>query len=161
MADDLPPTQDDPRLGSWARVGDFVGLVARVREEGVTLFDPGERQVTEVRREDLEPVPAGAIEVILRVDLPVAHGFDEERLRRWTTSLADPVLRGRAAEALRESGLDDGALLAPTRLSVTPSAAGGAVCLCGARTPAPPQSAVPCAACGRQAVSPPRAAGDR
>jgi hypothetical protein len=160
MADDVIPAADDPLLGSWARVGDFVGLVARVRDEGVTLFDPGERQVTEVSREDLQPVPAGAIEVTLRVDLPVAHGFDEERLRRWTTSLADPVLRARAAEALRESGLDDGALLAPTRLSVGPSASGGAVCLCGARTPAPPHAAVPCAACGRQAVSPPRTVAD-
>jgi hypothetical protein len=155
MADDDGTAAEDPTLGAWARVGDFVGVVARVADGRVSLFDPGERQVTEAGRDEVQVLPAGAVTVTVRVDLPLAHGFDEERLRGWLMALVDQGLQGRAVRALTEAGLDEGALLPPTRLSVAPAETSGALCLCGTRTPAPPQAAVACAACGRQAVSPP------
>lgn len=143
------------RLGTWARAKGLVGLVAAVDGNEVTLFQPGDRQVVTAPRDEIELVPAGGVTVTLRVDLPLPHGMGEDTVRRWVASLADPVLRERAASALREAGLDAGAALPQVHTDVGPAATSGAVCLCGARTPAPPGTTVPCAQCGRQATSAP------
>jgi hypothetical protein len=142
-------------VGGWARSGGIVGLVAAVDGEHVTLFDPGERTRTTVARVEAEPVPAGAVTVSVSVDLPVPHGIDEHSLRRWVASLTDPVLRDRAAAALTESGLDEGAALPDVRVDVRPVAS-GSVCLCGARTPAPAGVELRCTNCGRLAVGAPQ-----
>ena len=150
-----------PPLGSWARAGDFVGLVARGDDRMVTLFDPGSRQQREVPVDQVEAVPAAAVEVRLTVDLPLPHGLNETSLRRWIAMLADPVLRERAAEAMVDAGLDAGAALPQVALDATARTDGRARCLCGATTPTAPGVAVTCAACGRQAAPPiaPRDAG--
>lgn len=148
---------DGPRLGSWARTGEMVGLVAAVAADEVALFDPAERQVARVPRGELQPVPAGAVTVTVTVDLPLAHGLDEDAVRRWTASLLDGVLRERAAAALTEAGLDPGAALPPAHVDVSASTTGGAVCLEGHRSPAPDGTAIACPACGREAVARPLA----
>lgn len=144
------------RLGTWARSGEVVGIVAAVRDGAATLFDPAERRVTTVSVGDLEPVPAGAVEAVAIVDLPLPHGLGEEALRRWLATLTDPVLRERAAEALSDAGLDGAAVLPQPRVDVRAAAPGsGARCLCGAVTPAADGAVVACQTCGRQAVAPP------
>jgi hypothetical protein len=151
---------DAPRLGSWARARDLIGLVARVEDGEVTLFHPGERRQVTVPAEEAEPVPAGAVTVTVSVDLPVPHGLGEAELRRWVSSLTDDAVRERAHAALADAGLDVGAALPGSELSIRSSDAGGAVCLCGVRTPASPGAAVPCPTCGREAVGPPLRPGD-
>lgn len=151
-----------PRIGAWVRSRGMVGLVAAADGDTVTLFRPGDRQLARVAPDDVELLPAGAVTVTATVDLPVPHGIGEDLLRRWVASLTDETLRGRAYAALADAGLDEGAALPSVRLEVRTMATGGALCLCGAKTPADPGVAVACAACGRQAVSAPQpAVGDR
>lgn len=148
------------RLGGWGRAGDLVGVVAALDDDGVTLFDPGERRMTRLPAADVLPLEAGAVTVSLRVDLPVPHGLGEQALIRWAASLADEDVRRRARAALAEAGIDEAVMLPQVRLDVEPVSTSGAVCLCGARTPAADGTSVACAACGRQAVTrPPRAGG--
>lgn len=142
------------RLGTWARTGDFVGIVAKVDEAEITLFNPGERTQTTVAEAEVEAVPAAAVTVTATVDLPLAHGVEEAEVRRWVASLLDEALRERAVVALAEAGIDEGAALPTVRLSVAPMAS-GAVCLCGAKMPAPAGTAHACTSCGREAVAPP------
>lgn len=147
-------TRVAPPLGSWARADGFVGLVARSDERHVTLLDPGGRQQREVPLEQVQAVPAAAVQVTLTVDLPLPHGLDETSLRRWVALLADPVLRERAAEAMSEAGLDPGAALPQATVDAQARSDGRARCLCGATTPTAPGVAVTCGACGRQAAPP-------
>lgn len=144
-----------PRLGSWARSGNLVGVVARVGDGRATLFDPGNRQAAEVPLAGIDPVPAGAVTVTVTVDLPLPHGMDESSVRRWVASLVDETLRERAREALDGAGLDAGPALPVAGIEVAAMRRSGAVCLCGARVPAPPGSALGCPACGREAVAAP------
>jgi hypothetical protein len=148
-------TEEGPRIGSWGRAGGLIGLVAASDGEHVTLFDPGERHMARVPLEEMERLPAGAVTVRVSVDLPVAHGVSEGSLRRWVASLTDEMLRERAYSALAEAGLDEGAALPEARVDVQPMATGGAVCLCGARMPAPPGTTLACVKCGREAASAP------
>lgn len=158
-ADHDPPTgAPGARIGAWARSGGMVGVVAAADGDTVTLFRPGDRQLARVPPSDLELLPAGAVTVTATVDLPVPHGIGEDLLRRWVASLTDETLRGRAHAALADAGLDQGAALPSVRLEVRTMDTGGALCLCGAKTPADPGVAVACAACGRQAVSAPQSA---
>lgn len=147
--------RSSPRLGSWARAGGLVGLVAAVEDDEITLFDPGERQMARVPRSGVESVPAGAVTVTVTLDLPVPHGVDESSLRRWAAALTDLSLRDRAARVLAEQGLDVGAALPDARMSIRALEGSAAVCLCGAKVPAPPGARLPCPACGREAVSAP------
>lgn len=144
------------RIGSWARAGQLVGLVAALDDDTVTVFDPGERHMARVARAEAQPLPAGAVTVTVSVELPLAHGLSEDALRRWIASLTDDVIRERAYAALAEAGLDEGAALPGVRLRVEPVAS-GTVCLCGARTPGAPGQEIVCGNCGRTAVGPPRA----
>lgn len=148
-----------PRLGSWGRAGDLTGVVVAVDGEEVTLFDPGHRRMARVPLGEMTPVEAAALTVSLQVDLPVPHGLPEDALARWVASLADEAVRERARAALTEAGVDEGVSLPAPRLRVEPAATSGAVCLCGARTPAADGASVPCAACGREAVAPPARSG--
>lgn len=157
MTDASAPT--DPRLGSWGRAGGLVGLVVAVTDDEITLFDPGERRMAAVSRGEVEAVPAGAVTVTVTVDLPMPHGVDESSLRRWVASLTDLDLRDRAAAALREAGVDIGAALPDPRLSVRAIEGTTAVCLCGARVPAPAGARLPCPSCGREAVGAPLGGG--
>lgn len=141
-----------PRIGSWARAGALVGIVAAVDGE-IAVFDPGARQVTRVPLDDVTPLPAGAVRVTLTVDLPLPHGLDESDLRRWVAALADDVLRERALAALAEAGLDEGAALPGVSLSVAPL--DGALCLAGHRVPSPAGASLACPSCGREAVGAP------
>ena len=152
---DAPMNTEQLRLGAWARAQGLVGLVAALNGDDVTLFQPGDRQRATVPRSQVELVPAGAVTVTLRVDLPLPHGIGDDTVRRWVASLADPVVRARAASALEEAGLDAGAALPTVIDEVGPASTSGAVCLCGARTPAAPGTMIPCAQCGRQAASAP------
>ncbi len=152
-------TSPELRIGAWARAQGMVGLVAAVGEDTITLFQPGDRQMARVPRDSAQPVPAGAVTVTVTVDLPVPHGIGEDLLRRWVASLTDEVLRERAHAALLGAGMDEGATLPPVRVSVRGLDTGGAVCLCGARTPAGVGQAVTCASCGRQAVGAPQSGG--
>ena len=145
----------DLRLGSWARAGNLVGLVAAIDGDEVTLFDPGERQQARVPAAEVQPVPAGGVRVTLTVDLPLPHGIGEPALRRWVASLADDVVRDRAHAALTEAGLDPGAALPAVRVDVRPVES-GPVCLCGQKVPAPAGAELACPSCGRTAVGPPR-----
>lgn len=140
------------RLGAWGRSGGFIGLVAGREGDEVTLFDPAARQATRVEATTVEPVPAGAVTVTLRVDLPLAHGLAEDDLRRWVASLVDGVLRERACEALAEAGLDEGAALPPVAVEVRAAEGDAALCLAGHRTAV----AGACGTCGRDAVPPAR-----
>lgn len=144
-----------PRLGSWARARGFVGIVADADSESVTLFDPGARQLTEVPLHEAAVVPAGAVTVSVQMDVPIPHGLPEETLRRWLASLADDRLRRQAGAALRDAGIDEGAALPPVRFDAEAVSTSGAVCLCGARTPAMEGARVACRACGREAVARP------
>jgi hypothetical protein len=144
-----------PRLGSWARSGQLVGLVVGVDEEEVTLFDPGERVQATVPLSDAEVVPAGAVTVTATVDLPLPHGVAEPALRRWVASLLDERLRERAHAVLTEAGVDPGAALPGVRIRVEPMAGTVAICLCGAKVPAPIGAKLACPSCGREAVGPP------
>ena len=146
--------EDELLLGTWARSGAMIGLVAAVDGESVTLFDPGERQQATVGRAEVEALPAGAVTVTVSVDVPVPHGIEEHTLRRWIASLVDDHIRDRAYAALTDSGLDPGASLPSVRMDVR-AIDSGAVCLCGARTPAPAGSQLRCTACGRLAVGGP------
>lgn len=160
---DLPRVPaTDPPLGAWARSEAFVGLVAAVDDDEVTLLDPGNRQVARAARAAVQLVPAGAVTISVSVDVPLAHGLDEADLRRWVAALTDEVLRTRMRDALTEGGLDIGAALPLPRVDVRAVETGGAVCVCGARTPAADGAAVACAVCGRLAVArpPSQAAGD-
>jgi hypothetical protein len=143
-----------PPLGGWARADDFIGLVAHRDEHHVTLFDPGRRQQRQAAHDVVQAVPAAAVRVSVTVDLPLPHGLNEESLRRWVALLVDPVLRERAAAAMAEAGLDDGAAQPPITFDAAALADGLARCLCGATTPAAPGVAVTCGACGRQAAPP-------
>lgn len=150
-------TQEPLALGAWARAGDLTGVVAAADADTVTLFDPGRRRMARVPHAEAVAVETGAVTVSLRVDLPLPHGLGEDALARWVASLADPAIRERARDALAEEGLDEGALLPEVRLDVEPAATSGAVCLCGARTPAPDGTHVVCRSCGREAAArPPR-----
>ena len=143
-----------PALGSWARSGGFVGLVARNDGQHVTLLDPGARQQREVPVDRVEVVPAAAVEITMAVELPLPHGLNETSLRRWVALLADPVLRDRAAEAMSDAGLDAGAALPQVALDARARSDGHARCLCGATTPTAVGVAVTCRVCGRQAAPP-------
>jgi hypothetical protein len=145
---------DGPLLGSWARGSGVVGVVAAVQGAEAVIFDPGDRRVARVALGDLEPLPTGAVRVTLSTDLPVPHGVGEDLLRRWVATLTDEVVRERAYAALAEAGLDEGAALPVTSVDVEPVAS-GTICLCGARTPAPPGTQLQCASCGRTAVAAP------
>lgn len=144
-----------PRIGSWARAGDLVGVVAGVEGDTIALYDPGNRQLTRVDRQEMAPVEAAALTVSLEVDLPVPHGLPEDALKRWLASLGDEVVRERARAALVEAGIDEGVALPQARLQVRAASSGGALCLCGARTPAPDGASLACVRCGREAVAPP------
>lgn len=148
-----------PLLGSWARAGDLVGLVAAVDDDTVTVFNPGDRQVARVPLAEAEALPAGTIRVEVAVDLPVPHGFEEASLRRWVAALADPVLRERGRDATREAGLDEAALLPEPRMQVVRPQQSGAVCLAGHRVPAPDGAALTCPSCGRLAAARPTSTG--
>jgi hypothetical protein len=137
------------RLGAWARSSGFIGLVAGHGDGEVALFDPAARQVTRVPAEAVEPIPAGAVSVTLRLEVPLAHGLAEDDLRRWVASLVDGVLRERAAAALHEAGLDQGPALPEVTVEVRPADGRDALCLAGHRTP--PGA---CVVCGREAVRP-------
>ena len=150
---------EPPRLGTWVRAGQRVGLVARADGDEVTLFFPGERQMAVSPLGAVEAVPAGAVRVTATVDLPLAHGLGEDLLRRWVAALLDETLRERAHAALQEAQLDPGAALPGVGLTVTPAEPQGAVCLCGAVTPAAEGEGVACARCGRQAVARPATSG--
>lgn len=141
-------------LGTWARSGAMIGLVAAVDGESVTLFDPGERHQATVSRAEVEALPAGAVTVSVSVDIPVPHGVEEHTLRRWVASLTDDHIRDRAYAALVESDLDPGAALPAVRLEVR-AADNGTVCLCGSKMPAPAGAQLRCSNCGRLAVGPP------
>lgn len=143
-----------PPLGSWARAGDFVGLVAGIDGDQVTLFDPGARQQQRVPLAQAHAVPAAAVQITLTVDLPLPHGLNEASLRRWVALLADPVLRERAAAAMAEAGLDDGAAQPQVAMDAQARSDGGAQCLCGATTPTAAGVPVVCGVCGRQAAPP-------
>lgn len=146
-------------IGSWARAGAFVGLVAAVAGDQVTLFNPGDRQATKVAAATAEPLPAGTIRVEVAVDLPVPHGLPEESLARWLAALADPVLRERGAAVARDGGLDDGAFLPEPRTRLTRPPQPGALCLAGHRVPAPDGATVVCPTCGRSAPARPTSDG--
>lgn len=150
-----PTPSEGPRLGSWAKSGGLIGLVAAVDDTTITLFDPGDRQMATVPRGAVESVPVGAVTVTVTVDLPVPHGVDETSLRRWTASLTDLSMRERAAEVLSAQGLDPGAALPDARFSVRAMDSSGAICLCGAKVPAPDGARLACPSCGREAVGPP------
>jgi hypothetical protein len=152
---DRTDAPDEPRLGSWGRAGGLVGLVVAVEGDTIALFDPGERQLARVARSEVSAVPAGAVTVTITVDLPVPHGVDEAALRRWVAALTDLSVRDRAAQVLAEQGVDEGAALPDARFSVRPIEGSAAVCLCGARVPAPPGARLPCPSCGREAVGAP------
>ena len=143
-----------PPLGSWARAGAFVGLVANVDGAQVTLLDPGARRQQQIPLAQAHAVPAAAVQVTLTVDLPLPHGLSEASLRRWVALLADPVLRERAAAAMAEAGLDDGAAQPEVALDARARSDGSARCLCGATTPADAGVPVTCGVCGRQAAPP-------
>lgn len=97
-------------IGTWARAAGFVGIVAKVAEDGeVTLFNPGDRQVLRTAAGAAQPLPAGRIRVSVTVELDVPHGLGEESVTRWVAALTDPLLRERAREGLAEGGLDVGA----------------------------------------------------
>jgi hypothetical protein len=146
-----------PRLGSWARSGALVGLVVATDDGQVTIFDPGERISATVPLREAETVPAGAVAVTATVELPLPHGVAEPALRRWVASLLDETTRERAYAALTEAGLDPAAALPAVRVDVRPMEGTVAICLCGAKVPAPAGARVACPACGRDAVGPPLA----
>jgi hypothetical protein len=133
----------------------MIGLVAAADAQHVTLLNPGNRQMARVARNEVEPLPAGAVTVTVSVDLPVPHGLSESTLRRWVATLTDELLRERAYAAFAEAGLDEGAALPTVRVRARQFEGSGAVCLCGARIPAPKGAALTCPKCGRQAVSTP------
>lgn len=143
------------RIGAWARSGELTGVVAATDGATVTLYDPGHRRMARIDRSAVTPVAAGAVTVSLQVDLPIPHGLSEESLARWVASLADGDVRDRARAALTEAGIDDGVTLPAVRVQVQAAATSGAVCLCGARTPAPDGASLACAQCDREAVAPP------
>lgn len=148
-------SQSTPRIGAWARAGSLVGVVATSDEQGVTLYDPGSRQMARVSPGEVTPLEAGAVTVSVHVDLPIPHGLAGDGLARWVASLADETIRERAHAALAEAGIDPGVTLPEVRLEVAAATTGGALCLCGARTPAPDGASLACEQCGRQAVAPP------
>ena len=141
------------RLGSWARTGNMVGLVAAIDGDEVTLFDPGERHQARVPLAEVQAVPAGGVRVTVSVDLPLPHGIGEPALRRWVAALTDDVVRDHAHAALTEAGLDPGAALPSVRLDVRPVESGTG-CLCGQKMPAPAGAELACMNCGRTAVGP-------
>lgn len=154
-------TANPPLLGGWARADGFLGVVARVDGDQVTLFDPGQRQQHTAPLARLEHVPAAAVRITVTVDLPLPHGLAEPSLRRWVAMLTDPVLRERAAAALADAGLDSGIAEPDATLSATAHSDGAARCLCGATQPGAPTgpaagsgSAPPCDVCGRQTAPP-------
>lgn len=149
------PPRPTPRLGAWARAGELTGVVAASDDDTVTLYDPGNRRMAQVPHAETTPVEAGAVTVTLQVDVPIPHGLAEDALARWVASLADEAVAARARTALAEAGLDEGVTLPVVRLDVQAASTSGAVCLCGARTPAPDGASLACAACGREAVAPP------
>ncbi|HEX6256879.1 MAG TPA: hypothetical protein VFZ70_13820 [Euzebyales bacterium] len=143
------------RLGAWVRSGPVVGVVARNEGDEVTVFDPGDRRRQDAATATVSPVPSTAVRVTVTVDLPLAHGLDEADLRRWVAMLVDPVLRERAAAALREAGLDDGVTLPAADVVASVLRDGLARCLCGTTSPARPGVApAACAVCGRQPAPP-------
>lgn len=148
-------TPNLPRLGSWARSGQLIGLVVGIDDDAVTLFDPGERIQATVPLGEAETVPAGAVTVTATVDLPLSHGYAEPALRRWVASLLDEQLRERAYAVLTEAGVDPGAALPAVRLDVRPMEGTVAICLCGAKVPGQVGTKVACPSCGREAVGPP------
>lgn len=106
-------------IGSWARAGSFVGVVAAVAEDGeVTLFNPGDRQVLRATPGAVTGLPSGRVRVTVTVDVDVPHGLGEESLHRWVAALVDPVLRERARGSLAEGGLDAGAFEPQPELDV-------------------------------------------
>lgn len=143
-----------PEVGTWARIDDFVGLVAAIEGDAVTVFDPGARQQRRAPTAQVTVLPAAAVRVTMHVDLPIPHGLPEVSLRRWVALLADPVLRERAAGAMVETGLDEGAAAPPVEFDARALADGLARCLCGATTTTDPGVPVRCATCGRQAAPP-------
>lgn len=154
-----PETNTTPRIGSWARAGELTGVVAAADSDTVTLYDPGYRRMARIPRSEATPIEAGAVTVSLHVDLPVPHGLSEDALARWVATLADEDVRERARAALAEAGIDEGVALPTVRLDIRAASTSGAVCLCGARTPAPHGASLDCMKCGREAVAPPASSG--
>lgn len=148
-------SQPAPRVGAWARTGSLVGVVAVSDGDQVTLYDPGSRQMARVSSGEVTPLEAGAVTVSVHVDLPIPHGLAGQALARWVASLTDETVRERARAALAEAGIDAAVALPEVRLEVQPASTSGALCLCGARTPAPDGAALACDQCGREAVAPP------
>lgn len=143
-----------PRLGAWARADGIIGVVARVADGRVTLFDPGQRRQHTVATDVLEHVPSAAVQVTTTVAVPLPHGLDETDLRRWVAMLTDPVLRDRARQALRDEQLDAGVTLPEVTVTATPLTDGALHCLCGAATPLGDSHAGACPRCGRQPTPP-------
>lgn len=146
--------RDGLLLGGWARTGRLTGIITRLDADEVTIFEPGERTSATVRRGEVTAIPAGAVTVTVSVDLPLPHGVGEDSLRRWVAALTDPVLRERAAAALKDAGQDQAPALPNVNVVLTPADTSEAVCLCGATTPTRGAN-IECAACGRQAVAAP------
>ncbi|CAN5122298.1 hypothetical protein BH23ACT9_BH23ACT9_33160 [soil metagenome] len=95
------------QLGTWVKAGSFVGIVAKVEDDGtVVLFNPGDRQMLRATPGTLQRVPTGTVRVQVGLDVEVPHGLGEDSLKRWLAALVDPVLRARAQESLAEEGLD-------------------------------------------------------
>jgi hypothetical protein len=98
-------------IGTWARVGDLVGLVVHVGDDGTTtVFNPGDRRATTVPAGGAQGLPSGRVEVTATVQLDVPHGLGEAALHRWVAALLDPVLRERATTSLSDAGYDLGPL---------------------------------------------------
>lgn len=171
--------------GAWARAEGVVGVVAAVDADGVAVFSPVDRRVARVPAEAVELLPAGGVTAEVTLTLPLPHGLSEAELRRWLAALIDPVLRERAAEALRAAGLDTATAEPSADVVLREADAGGIVCVAGHRSamtaspaaPGPdaelpagagvaaaessPGAAVPCPECGRAAYPPPRRSDDQ
>lgn len=140
------------RVGQWARSGGLTGLVVAVDGPEVALFDPADRQLARVPVDTAEPLPAGAVAITLRLELPLPHGLGEDALRRWAATLVDEVLRERAGDALAEAGLDRGPALAAVSVDLRPAA--GHRCVAGHETQTDGAAPVACQTCGREACPP-------
>lgn len=148
------------RIGTWARAGDLVGVVAAADADEVTLFNPGDRQMARLPAAEVTPLPAGRVRVEVAVELPIPHGLPEVSLRRWVAALLDPVVRDRARAAVGEAGLDDAPLAPEPRLVVTRPEGSGAVCWRGHKLPAPDGATVECPSCGGPAFARPTSRGE-
>lgn len=106
------------KLGTWAKAGGVVGLVAKSDPDGtVTIFNPGDRQMITAPPGVATPLPTGTVDVQVALRMEVPHGLSEDSLKRWLAALIDPVIRTHAQATAIEKGLDDAAFkLDPTVL---------------------------------------------